>query len=347
MRERTGGKRRPGGGGDGPGPSVQRLLPLIGVAVLVLVLGYFVLSSCGGSSGTAERTYVKDVNTLLTSSKESGRQLDSAFYNADLQPPAIIQAIRSAGAGAHRNVATAAALKPPGKLKPFQPALVQAMQFREQAASDLAAALEVALKATNSPLPKVLRDGVAKAYGTVIASDAILTQSFTTPAQKVLREAKVTNAQINTDSLWGLTPLLASPDDSGDLILAMKGEAACTGSKGTSIEGVTVAGKPLSTSQTNAVTAHFGKLIFKVTVKNSGDCLLRRVRATVTIRGVADTREMLIPRLAAGQIKELVIPVIGISDLAGTATVQVTVDKQPGEVTVSNNSFSYKIASKL
>ena len=346
MRERTGGKRRPGGG-DGSGPAVQRVLPLIGVAVLVLVLGYFVLNSCGGSSGSAERSYVKDVNTLLTSSKESGRQLDNAFYNADLQPAEIVSAIKSAGASAHRSVATAEALKPPGKLKPYQPALVQAMQYREQAASDLAAALEVALKSTDSPLPKVLRDGVAKAYGTVIASDAILTQSFTTPAEKVLRDAKITNAQINTNSLWGLTPLLASPDDSGDLISAMKGEAACSGAKGTSIDGVTVAGKALSTSQTNPVTAHFGKLVFKVTVTNSGDCLLRRVRATVTIRGVADTREMIIQRLAAGQSKELVIAVIGISDLTGTATVQVNVDKQPGEANTGNNSFSYKIANKL
>lgn len=323
------------------------MLPLIGVAVLVLVLGYFVLNSCGGSSGGAERSYVKDVNTLLTSSKDAGRQLDSAFYNADLQPPAIIGAVRSAGARAHRNVATAEALKPPGKLKPFQQALVQAMRYREQAASDLAAALDVALKATDSPLPKVLRDGVAKAYSTVIASDAILTQSFTTPAQKVLRNANITNAQINTDSLWGLTPLLASPDDSGDLISAMKGESACSGAKGTSIDGVTVAGKALSTSQTNAVTAHFGKLTFKVTVTNSGDCLLRKVRATVTIRGVADTREAIIPRLAAGQTKELAIAVLGISDLTGTATVQVNVDKQPGEVKTSNNSYSYKIANKL
>ena len=346
MRERAGGTRRPGGG-DGPGASVSRLLLPIGVAVLILVLGYFVLGSCGGGSGSAERSYVKDVNTLLTSSRESGQQLDKAFYNADLQPAEIVGAIRSAGASAHRNVSTAEALKPPGRLKPYQPALVQSMQYREQAASDLAAALEGALKSTDSPLPKVLRDGVAKAYGTVIASDAILTQSFTTPAEKALRDAKITNAQINTNSLWGLTPLLASPDDSGDLISAMKGEAACSGAKGTAIDGVTVAGKALSTSQTNAVTAHFGKLVFKVTVMNSGDCLLRNVRATVTIRGVADTREAIVQRLAAGQVKELVIPVIGISDLTGTATVQVNVDKQPGEVKLLNNSFSYKIANKL
>ena len=34
-------------------------------------------------------------------------------------------------------------------------------------------------------------------------------------------------------------------------------------------------------------------------------------------------------------------------NLTGTATVQVNVDKQPGEVKTSNNSYSYKIANKL
>ena len=345
-RERTGGRR--GAGGDGPstGPSIQRLLPLIGLAVLVLVLGYWFLGCSGGSSGGAERTYVRDVNTLLASSKTAGKALDDSFYNSDLQPEQIVAQVAAAGDSARRNVATAQGLKPPGKLKPFQPSLVQALQYRQQAAADLAGALDVALKSQTSPLPMSFKTGVAKAYDTVIASDAILAQSFLTPSQRALNDAKIKDAQLNTDSVWALTPLLASADDSGDLISAMKGEAACTGAKGTSIDGATVNGQTLSTGTTNAIKASFSKFTFKITITNSGACLLRNVRATATIPGVAPTKAVTVPRLAAGQSKDVTITLVA-TNMTGTQTAVLNVDKQPGETRLDNNRYSYKIANKL
>ena len=85
--------RRGGLGGGGNGPDMRRILPVVGVVVLVLVLGFVVLGSCSGSSKADEyRSYVQDVNSVARQSNADAKALDAALYNQELTPDQVIDA---------------------------------------------------------------------------------------------------------------------------------------------------------------------------------------------------------------------------------------------------------------
>ena len=57
---------------------MRRILPVVGVVVLVLVLGFVVLGSCSGSSAADKyRSYVQDVNSVARQSNNDAKALDA------------------------------------------------------------------------------------------------------------------------------------------------------------------------------------------------------------------------------------------------------------------------------
>ena len=105
--------RRGGIGGGGSGPDMRRILPVVGVVVLVLVLGFVVLGSCSGSSkADAYRSYVQDVNSVARQSNTDAKALDAALYNQELTPDQVITKVASFIPKARATETTASALKP-------------------------------------------------------------------------------------------------------------------------------------------------------------------------------------------------------------------------------------------
>ena len=102
--------------GGGNGPDMRRILPVVGVVVLVLVLGFVVLGSCSGSSAADQyRSYVQDVNSVARQSNTDAKALDAALYNQELTPDQVITKVASFIPKARATETTASALKPHGQ----------------------------------------------------------------------------------------------------------------------------------------------------------------------------------------------------------------------------------------
>ena len=181
---------------------MRRILPVVGVVVLVLVLGFVVLGSCSGSSkADAYRSYVQDVNSVASQSNRDAKALDAALYNQELTPDQV--------------TARVATLHRPGARDRDDGERAQADR-QDQAAGAPAlpaagAAVPHARRSRSSPTrsrprspPRPTtaeqRRNVAAAYSALIASDAIYAASFQRPAQELLKEEKVTDAAIQYSS---------------------------------------------------------------------------------------------------------------------------------------------------
>src|SRR5512132_2518053 len=134
---------------------MRRILPVVGVVVLVLVLGFVVLGSCGGSSKADKyRSYVADVNSVARQSNADAKTLDAALYNQELTPSQLITRVGTLIPRASAAETTAAALKPTGAIKQqgLQRYLLQSLQYRTLALQDLQQALKTAFAgAANTP----------------------------------------------------------------------------------------------------------------------------------------------------------------------------------------------------
>ena len=198
---------------------MRRILPVVGVVVVVLVLGFVVLGSCSGDSKADQyRSYVQDVNSVARQSNNDARALDAALYNQELTPNQVTTRVAGFIPRARAAETTAASLKPPGKIKQqeLQRYLLQALQYRTLALQDLQAALRTALAgAPNTPATEAQRRAVANAYSELVASDVAYAASFQRPAQAILKEESVTDAPI-TSSVWSLSPELANPSSNGN-----------------------------------------------------------------------------------------------------------------------------------
>ena len=328
---------------------MRRILPLVGVVVLVLVLGFVVFGSCSGSSkADAYRNYVRDVNAVADQSRTDAKALDAALYNQELTPDQVTTKVRALVARAQSTETTAAALKPTGEIKKqdLQRFLLQSLQYRALALNDLASALKTALGgAADVPATDAQRQLVANAYGELIASDVIYAASFQRPVQNVLSTEKVTDAAL-TSSRWALSPELANPDANGNglWIQSVRGAGSATGCPdgpiGTSIESVTANGKVLTPGSTVTAVKLKIPLSFVVKVKNGGNCVVRGIKVQLT-EGNEKTLAHLVKSLLPNEIDTETFPAVGNP---GEAKIDVTVSPVQGESNKSNNVAIYHVA---
>jgi Tfp pilus assembly protein PilP len=328
---------------------MRRILPLVGVVVLVLVLGFVVFGSCSGSSkADAYRTYVKDVNTVADQSKTDAQTLDTALYNQELTPDQVTAKVKSLVARAQATETTAAALKPNGEIKKqdLQRFLLQALQYRVLALNDLVNALGKALNgASDVPATEEQRTLVANAYSELIASDVIFAASFQRPVQQVLTDEKVTDAAL-VASKWALSPELANPDANGNGLWigsvrdAGNATPCADGPIGTSIESVEVNGKTLTPGTTVTAVKLKIPLAFVVTIKNGGNCIVRGISVHLT-EGNEKTQKHLVKSLLPNEIDHETFAAVGNP---GESKIDVTVSPVAGESNKANNIATYHVA---
>jgi Tfp pilus assembly protein PilP len=328
---------------------MRRILPVVGVVVLVLVLGFVVLGSCSGSSTADQyRSYVTDVNSVARQSNADAKALDAALYNQQLTPDQVITRVSSFIPKARAAETTASALKPNGKIKQqdLQRFLLQALQYRTLGLQDLSAALKLALLGKKADVPATAqqRQAVASAYDEFIASDVAYAASFQRPAQEILKAANVTDAAI-ISSNWGLSPELANPDaNSNGLWIQSVRDAgsvkACAGGAiGTSIDGVSVNGKALVAGTTVTTVKLVIPLSFKVAVGNHGNCPVRGIEIRLT-EGGSKTQVVKVKSLLPSETVEKTFPATGNP---GEVKVDVSVPTVAGETNADNNHYTYHV----
>jgi outer membrane murein-binding lipoprotein Lpp len=328
---------------------MRRILPVVGVVVLVLVLGFVVLGSCSGSSKADQyRSYVQDVNSVARQSNNDAKALDAALYNQELTPNQVTTRVGTFIPRARAAETTAAALKPPAKIKQqeLQRYLLQALQYRTLALTDLQTALKTALAgAADTPPTEAQRRAVATAYDELIASDVIFAASFQRPAQAILKAENVTDAPI-TSSGWALSPELASPAANGNGLWiesvrdAGSSKPCQDGVIGTSIDGVTANGKTLVPGTTVTTVKLKIPSTFAVTVANHGNCPVRGIEIHLT-EGNSPTQNVPVKSL---QPNETVTKTFAATGNPGEVKIDVAVPTVAGESNATNNHYTYHVA---
>ena len=325
---------------------MRRILPVVGVVVLVLVLGFVVLGSCSGSSKADKyRSYVQDVNSVARQSNADAKTLDAALYNQELTPDQVTARIASLIPRASAAETTAASLKPVGEIKKqgLQRYLLQSLQYRTLALQELEAALKKALAAEATTQEQ--RDAVAAAYSTLIASDVVYASSFQRPSQQILSEENVTDAAI-VPSVWAISPELANPAPSSNGLWidsvrdAGKANGCSEGAIGTSIDGVTANGTQLTPGGTVTTVKLRIPSTFIVTVGNHGSCPVRGIEVHLT-EGNERTQNKPVKSLLPSETVSVPFPATGNP---GEVKIDVVVPTVAGEKSADNNHYTYHVA---
>jgi hypothetical protein len=359
------GRRSRGEGGGGPrrpGGDVkwQRLLPVAGAIILVLVIGWLLLGACGSSSGPY-KDYVGKVNVVVQQSNALGQQLDDALNNADQTQSGLINTVSSLETKQRDVQRSAEQLKPPGKLRDQQAWLVAAMQYRTQGLGLLKESLATAL----APKKVTEQDAetVSQAYQRLLASDVIYSDSFQTPTQQVLNQQDVKDAAVD-DSVFAKNPEFVAPTSMLSVLQQIKTTGgssqpggSCPGANvavGTSLVSVEYiqpngAKKRLVPGEVTTV-AGTDSPRYVVTVNNPGDIRVSNVQ----VRLIESERSgnpvpphvKTIPAIEPGHSASVTITA-ATPQFTKPETIKVEVVPVPCETKKDNNSATYKVQYEL
>jgi hypothetical protein len=260
--------------------------------------------------------------------------------------------LRGLGDQEAQNVRAAEQLDPPGRLRPENLNLVDALQLRVNGLSGLADTFQTTAKSTKTSADAAL---LADQAERLVASDVVYDDLFRQPAIVQLQHDGVSGVQVPESHY------VASADQftthSMALVLerirgAAKGGTP-TGRHGTNIGSVRAlpGGQVLSAGTLTTVTATTS-LAFAVTVHNGGDAQEVQIPVTLTIdrpssQGGPIVKTQTIQLIDPGQDVTLTFNNLGQVPFASQTTVKVDVATVPGEVTKTNNSAQYPVIFSL
>jgi hypothetical protein len=356
--------RLPGRGG-GPRPPrrslgpprgatpLLRLLALVAFAVVVLLAFGLLIHSCASSSRhDAYASYMTAVTKISQQSTQNGKALATDLSTTGLTVAQLESKLRSLADQEQQNVNAASSLDPPGRLRPENLYLVQALQLRVNGLANLA---EVFQKTASSKDTAKDAASLASQAQRLTASDVVWHDFFYLPALQQLQHDGVSGVQV---------PLSQYSQPSNPDLLDLKGmslvlqrlRGASTGGTstgglhGSALLSVTAQpkGQKLVTGQLNTVTTGTD-LALDVAVQDSGNFQEGQIPVTLTIeqpqgQGSPITQTKTIQVIDPGQTVVLTFK-LGSADIpfSSTTTVAVDVAAVPGETNKTNNSAQYQV----
>jgi hypothetical protein len=247
---------------------------------------------------------------------------------------------------------SATSIAPTKQLEPFQPALVQSLQYRVAGLECLSSYIGQAWKRKRAPaVGRIL----APCTQRLLASDIIYSDSFSGPATKALKGLGV---QVPSSRFLDVKDAdLVAPGGIGDAITRLK-PSAVHGLHGLGILSVVALpqGTTLQTgsSQANELTGN-DKLVIVVSAKNFGN--FREVgvpvKLTLSRPGSAKiTQSGTIPSIdkkatVTVRFPDLFKTASAAPDFTQRYTMTVTVEKVAGESVLSNNTRRYLVQFRL
>jgi hypothetical protein len=316
------------------------------------------------------QAYVGQANEVAKASANVGSEFSSAILTAGQTPDGLNQAITRQIQAQRQIAANAAALEATEGLKPYQPFLVQSMQYRVSGLQGMQKALQEAFQAagTTGQVPLEQAAAVAATFQRLIASDVVYTDSYQDPSKQVLAQREITASVDNSQFVDPKLIEFAAPQRMQSILDALIGGAPVPegGEEGTDTGGDTT-GVLHGTTLMGAVYApgdvqldpgivnevdSANEMALAVTVQNSGDATEVAIQVNVTLRAQGmDDRTLAtgeITTLDPGAEATVEIP-FGLSDIVfdDVVTAKVTVEKVPGEENVDNNIGVYEIQFRL
>lgn len=345
-RLRTGG--RGGGRPPGTGQSLEygRLALLGGGIVLVLLIGWLIVSQFGGSSVPASQKYFNALRPIVASSNAAGDDFHKLMLSPQMPVTQFKTELNKQLATSQTAVTNATDLSPPKQLEPVQPFLLQALQYRVNG-------LRCLIKNANAAYAAKTQIGagtpMAACTQKLLASDVIYADSFS-GASTVILKADNTVAQPPTSRFLAPSDTgLVLPSGFGAVIQRLSKPP--TGLHGTEVGQIVAkpSGKVLKGSGPTQVQES-SDLAFQVTVINKGnfeevqipvDFIMTHAGQTVL------TRHATIASVAAH--KKAQVTFGQIFDSSNTPvyntpyTITVKVHKVPGEVRLDDNHRSTQV----
>jgi hypothetical protein len=352
-----GGRGGGGGGAGGPGGMAASLPPLeyrrlaglgVGILVVIVVLVFLAKSCSGSSAKSSNEAYVQQLTTKVL--KPSDEVAHSFAQTIDLRRAtlALMQKRIDADLTEMKSLrATASALKPTKQLLPYQPALLEALQFRITGLQCLSEGLKAAWQIKR---PLAAGQGLSYCTGRLLTSDYVYSDSFASGANAALKQVGATGVPT---SQFLTNVDLVTPGGIGAALQRLH-PGSVKGLHGTNLVSVVAspAGTTLQAGTANHVVGN-QSLVFVAAVRNGGNFQEVGVAVKLTLQRVGSskapiTRTVTIPSIAKGatanaRFSGLFANSQNAPDYSVQYKLTVRSVKVPGEKDLSNNVASYTV----
>jgi hypothetical protein len=344
------GMRRPGGSTRGMTPILRLLVVIVALVVVFVFFGLVIQSCASTSKHDSYSNYMDNVTKIARGSQEDGAAVANALTSAS-KAASISSTLRGIADQERQNVKQAESLDPPGRLRPENEQLIEALQLRVSGVDGLARTIDVLAPKKTTGEVALLEEQSDK----LLASDVVWSDLFQGPAKTVMSNEGVKGVA-PPDSMFVANRALFAETSLNLMLSRLRG--ASTGGKVSGVHGTNIVGTKaqpgnltLSTSTENTVTAT-PNLAFALTVEDSGDAQEVNIVVTMTLKkdggGKPIVQTKKIPVINPGQKKIVSFTGINTSGFfAVKSHLEMDVKPVQGEVRVSNNHASYPIILSL
>jgi hypothetical protein len=318
-----------------------------GAALLVLILLVIGFKGClNARKERAMEDYVRDSNELITLSKSESTKL----FNALSAPNAQDQAVsRQNQANELRSESETIAdrahdLDVPDELSSAQGFLVDSLELRRDALAEVAKQLPSAL-AQEERRTSTAR--IAQMMQVFLASDVLLKSRYKERLEDALAQEEVSAPVPSNGVLTFVVDLdWLQPDFVADQIAGIRGSGgtATPGLHGSGLGTVSLGGIAL-TPGGSATVQLTRDTAFDIQVVNQGDSTETDVGVTVTVGSGGDAikLEETIDEIAAGEAKNVSIPLSDQPPTGQNVGIKVEVKPVPGEEVTDNNEGEFTV----
>jgi hypothetical protein len=317
------------------------------VLVILIVLG---VSSCENSQRiNSLKDYTNHVSSLIQSSDQTATQFFGVLSGA--QPSSNVASVQNqldqARLSAQSLLGRARSMSVPGEMSKAQQNLVLALQMRQDGIANVAQHIQPALSNAAS---KDAINSIATEMARLYASDAVYKDYAAPQIAAALHGAgiavgppdgeTIAGGQFVPDLRWLTPSFVASKLHVGYATPA--NTKAAPGIHGHALDGCTVGGTSLSTSSTNTIPAT-PPPVFTCSVTNDGQNKETNVTVKVSVSGTSISGQGMIPQTTPGNTSSVQVT-LSSSPPAGTYTLSATVERVPGETTVTHNTKTFPVS---
>jgi hypothetical protein len=327
-----------------------RLVGLIAFAILIVVLLVLWAQSCQEAERQdAYREYITSVVAVGDDSQRIGRDLNGALTTQGITPAELQTQLAGLANRQRLNLNRARGIEAPGPLRDEHAAAVQALQFRVNGVTGLAAAFRRTADSQDAQAAGTL---LASQAQRLVASDVLWEELYMAPAREELRAQDVTGVEVR-DSNFVQNPEFASPAAMVQIWERIRGGAAGGGGTdsggplhGTCLQSVTAqpSGQQLSADTETAILATTD-MAFEVVVENCGDNQEVSIQVKLTIQSPAPVEKVqTIDLINPGESVTLTFRNFTSPEFGTPQTLRVDVAPVPDEANVTNNTAEYQVS---
>jgi hypothetical protein len=341
-REPRRARRPPSGPPSGLTP-LLRLIGLISLAILVVTLLVFWVSSCRGEAKQdTYRNYMADVDRIANQSERIGANLNTALTQADIQRAQLTQRIDGLAQQQAQLVDSAESIDEPGPLRAANAQMIESLQFRVSGLRGISDAFSAQTR--NASRAGQLLAAQARR---LIASDVVWDDQFREPAIQELRSQDIQGVQV-PDSNFVQNPDVTTATAMQRIWERVRGGGSggdtASGLHGHNLVSVRVVGGEVLTQELNEIVATTD-LAFQVTFENSGDSTETGVQVTLTIQKTPEpiVRRQTVDITEPNQEEQVTFRNITNVPFVQRTSLQVEIGEVPGEENLANNTAEYPV----